>query len=435
VTLSAGALRTNHGFRRYLAARVVSTAGTLVTAVVLPVLMYRLTGSAAWTAAVVAAEALPHLLLAPVAAPVAARLNRRRLLFVADLAGAALLGSIPLAWWQDELSGWQVLAVACAVQAVFVLLEAAQTGALHALVGPELTPAGGVGLRGATGLVELMVPPLAGLAVVVVAPAPLLTLDAVSFLASALLVRAAFCKSCRTPGPGARGRVRPGLRFLSANPPSWTLVLAGTLHAAAGAAFLAMLLPWADRYLGVPPSGDLRLALLVSCWALGAVLGCAVAPALIRRLGPVRLARKGMAASLLCALGVLLCPHWLLAVLTGLLWGAAHTVTARAAIHALGRPARPAARMFWRGIGPVIGAVLAGAVAVWSSPRAGLAVGVVLVAIAALGARRGVAPLPPGAVPAQTGPGQAGDGIGDCPGDCTGECAENCTTDQRLIGP
>ncbi|HEY2725278.1 MAG TPA: MFS transporter, partial [Pseudonocardiaceae bacterium] len=107
-------MRGSPGFRRYLAARVVSAAGTLLTAVVLPVLLYRLTGSAGWTAAAVAVEAAPHLLLAPFAGAIAARLDRTRLLFTADLAGGALLASIPVAWWADVLSGWQVLAVACA---------------------------------------------------------------------------------------------------------------------------------------------------------------------------------------------------------------------------------------------------------------------------------------------------------------------------------
>ncbi|MGH3930033.1 MAG: MFS transporter, partial [Pseudonocardiaceae bacterium] len=193
---SSGTLRIDPGFRRYLAARVVSLAGTLITAVVLPVLVYRLTGSAAWTAAVVVVQALPHLLLAPVAASMVARYrNPRRLLFAGDLACGALLISIPLAWWNNGLTSWHVLAVAGAVHATFALLALAHLNALRALVGPELTAEGRTTVRSATGLVELMVPPLAGLAVTIVAPAGLLTLDAVSFVASALLVRAALGKT------------------------------------------------------------------------------------------------------------------------------------------------------------------------------------------------------------------------------------------------
>ena len=388
--------------------------GTLVTAVVLPVLMYRLTGSAAWTAVVVVAEALPHLLLATVIASMPVRRHWAAVLLSADLTGAVLLAGIPLAWWAGVLTSWQVLVVAGALQAMFLLQEPAQRSTVRVLVGPESAAASGVALRSATGLIELMVPPLAGLAVVIVAPAPLLALDAVSFLASALLVRAAIRRGgCRPgrrseqqppPEPPGRRQVRAALRFLRGNPPARTLVLAGTLHTAAGAAYLAMVLPWADQQLGVAPAGDARLALVVSCWGLGTIVGCSVCPALIRWLGPVRLARRSLFGSLACGLAVLACSHWLPAVLAGLLWGTAHTVTMKAAKDGLGRPALPAARLLWRGIGPVTGAALAGAVAVATTPRAGLAVGVALLAGAALLVRRGGAPVPAGSLPAQTTP-------------------------------
>ncbi|HEX2301975.1 MAG TPA: MFS transporter, partial [Pseudonocardiaceae bacterium] len=203
------------------------------------------------------------------------------------------------------------------------------------------------------------------------------------------------------PEPAGRRPVRAGWRFLRGNPPARTPVLAGTLHAAAGATYLAMLLPWADQQLGVPPAGDARLALVVSCWGLGAIVGCAVSPALLRRLGPVRLARRSLLGSLACGLAVWTCTHWLPAVLAGLLWGAVHTVVMKAVKDAVGQPALPAARLLWRGIGPVAGAALAGAVAVTANPRAGLAVGVALLAVAALLIRRGGTAAPAGSLPAQ----------------------------------
>ncbi len=383
---------------------MVSLAGTLITAVVLPVLVYRLTGTAAWTAAVVAAEALPHLLLAPFAAPIVARRDVRNVLLTADLAGAALLVSIPLAWGFGGLSGWQVLAVAGAGQAVFVLREAAHAGAFPVSVD---TAAG----RGTTGLVELMVPPLAGLAVAIVAPAPLLILDAVSFLASALLVRA----TVRTwfdrkrsdpkgskPAEPPRHRVRSGLRFLRSNPGSRGWAFAGTLHAAAGGAYLAMLLPWADRHLGVAPSGDARLALLISCWGLGAIIACALYPALTRRAGPAQLAKDGLLVALVGGLGGLASTDWLPAVVAGLLWGAGYTVASKAGLDAVGTPGRAVARLLWRGAGPLTGAALAGGVAVLGTPRAGLAVGVGLLALAEFTARLATAPVPPAPVLTQT---------------------------------
>ncbi|HEY6422233.1 MAG TPA: MFS transporter [Pseudonocardiaceae bacterium] len=415
--MTPGALRADPGFRRYLAARVVSMVGTLITAVVLPVLVYRLTGSAGWTAAVVAVEALPHLVLAPLAARVVRRLNARNLLFTADLAGAALLATVPLAWWSGDLSGWQVLAVAGAIQAAFVLRDRASSAALPALFGPEMTAAANNARREATDLVALMVPPLAGLAVAIVRPAPLLILGALSFLASALLVRAAVRTrpdptrpdptrpvptepTDQQPAEVPRHPVRSGLRFLRERPGPRALTLAGTLHAAAAGAYLAMLLPWADQHLGVPPWGDARLALLISCWGLGAMIGRALYPTLRARIGPLRLDREALLASLAFGLGMLASTNWLPAVLTGLLWGAGYTVATRAGMDAVGTPARAATRMLRAG-GLMTGAALAGAVATLATPRAGLAVGIGLLVLAEFAARRAAAPVRP---PVHRGP-------------------------------
>ena len=83
-------------FRRYLAARLVSVTGALVAVVALPLLVYQLTGSAAWTAAIAAAEALPYLAFGLLAGALADRLDRRRVMISTDLLSAALLASIPL---------------------------------------------------------------------------------------------------------------------------------------------------------------------------------------------------------------------------------------------------------------------------------------------------------------------------------------------------
>ncbi|MGH3914177.1 MAG: MFS transporter, partial [Pseudonocardiaceae bacterium] len=170
--------------------------------------------------------------------------------------------------------------------------------------------------------------------------------------------------------------------------PARKLALAGTLHAAAGAAFLALLLPWADQHLGVPPAGDARLALLLSCWGLGAMGGYSLLPVLLRRLGPVRLVRTGLVVSLVCGLGVVISTHWLPAVLIGLVWGAGHLVAAKAALYFLGRPARSAVLFLCRGLGPAMGATLAGALAILSTPRAALAVPVALLTLATLATPR-----------------------------------------------
>lgn len=55
-------LRDDPDFRRYWLARALSITGSMVTAIALPVLVYRLSGSTVLTAVVTALESAPYLL-------------------------------------------------------------------------------------------------------------------------------------------------------------------------------------------------------------------------------------------------------------------------------------------------------------------------------------------------------------------------------------
>lgn len=403
--VTEAALRARPQFRRYVAARVVSVAGMLLTAVVLPVLVYRLTGSVAWTAAVAVAQALPYVLLGTLTGT----LQRRSVELGADLAGAGVLASVPAAWLAGTSSPWHVLAVAFVAQALFVISDVADDGALNTLVGDDGAEAGRAAVSGSTTLVQLMVPLLIGLAVVVAAPELLLALAAAGAVVSALLVRTV-PRSPSIPAP----RREPGgaLRFLCRDPATRTMTLVGIAHAMAGGAFAAVLLPWAEVTLGVPPAGDARLALVVSCWAIGGVVAAGITPVLQRRLGPVRLGVEALLASLASGFAVLASTHWLTAVLVATLWGTAYWVVVCNAVEHR-RAAAPAqlrsrvdgwAVALTYGVGFPAGAVLAGAVAGATDPRIGLATGLAVLALGIAAAwrplRAAEGPAAPAPVPA-----------------------------------
>ncbi len=388
-------------FRRYLLSRAVSVTGALTSLVVMPVLVYQLTGSAAWTAAVAAAEALPYLLFGLLAGALADRVDRRRVMIGADLVAAAALVGIPVAWWLDGLGAVQVLVVAVVVQAAFVFFDAANFGALPTLVGkPRLTAAYST-LFGVTTVLELLVPPLAGLAVVVLSPPPLLGIHAATAIASALLLRR-IVAPLSEPVPAGRRRtvagvpraIREGLRFVWDHPTIRTLTALGAANAVAGGAWVAMLVPWADRVLGIAPAGDVRLALLFGCYGIGGIAASRLVPALSARLGGARLALLALPAALLCSALVLGATHWAWAVVAVIAFAAAHStvvlnaITYRQQLCPMDRQARvnTTARMLSWGVGSPTGAVLAGAVASTpAGPRAGLAVGVLALAVATAG--------------------------------------------------
>jgi MFS family permease len=382
-------------FSRYLMARVLSVTGAVVAAVAIPVLVYQLTGSAGWTSAVTAAEALPYLVFGLPAGALADRLDRRKMMVALDFAVAAVLLSVPLAWLAGGLSAVHVVAVAFAAQTAFVFFDAANFGALPALVGKERLTAAYSTLYGRTTVVELVVPGLTGLLVAVVAPAALLAVNALTGVGSALLLRG-IAGSMANPRPvrGAGelvGDVREGLRFLWHEPIVRTLTLVGAAHSVGSGAWMAVLVPFADRVLHVAPRGDVRLAALFSCWGVGAIIASRLSPRLTEWWGQARVALRALRALPLSLLGgvfVLVSGHWLLASAAMVYWGVAQAVVVINGItyrqqvcpEELQSRVNTTARMVAWGAGQPLGAFLGGVVAVKAGdPRAGLAAGVAVV--------------------------------------------------------
>ncbi|WP_245822252.1 MFS transporter [Lentzea waywayandensis] len=381
-------------FARYLNARVLSVVGAVVSAVALPVLVYQLTGSAGWTSAVTAAEALPYLVFGLLAGALADRLDRRVMMVAMDFTVAAVLLSVPLAWLAGGLTAPHVVVVAFATQTAFVFFDAANFGALPALVGKEKLTTAYSTLFGRTTIVELVVPGVTGLLVAIVAPAALLAVNALTAVGSALLLRA-ITSSLGTPRP-VRGAgelakdVREGLRFLWHEPIIRILTLVGATHSVSGGAWVALLVPFADKVLGVAPDGDVRLAALFSCWGLGAIIGSRLLPRVTARWGNARVALAALPLSLFAGVLVLVSGHWLLTCAAATFWGVVgaivviNGITYRQQVcpEELQSRVNTSARMIAWGLGRPLGAAVAGAASVAAGdPRAGIASGLAVLLV------------------------------------------------------
>lgn len=88
--------RLSADFWKFWAGQTISNLGSSFTAFALPLLVYNLTGSAMNLAISSAATFLPYLLFGLVIGAWVDRLNRKRLMIVADLLNAAAIASIPL---------------------------------------------------------------------------------------------------------------------------------------------------------------------------------------------------------------------------------------------------------------------------------------------------------------------------------------------------
>jgi MFS family permease len=367
-------LRDDPDFRRYWIARVLSVTGSLVTAVALPVLVYRLTGSPVLTALVSALEAAPYLVFGLFAGALSDRWNRRSVMVSADLINALVIGSVPLAHWLGVLSVAHVLVAAFVVQSVFTFFDGANFGALPVLVGRARVAQANAAVWTAASLAELLVPAGAGLLLAVVNPATLLLVDALSFAASAIAVRGIVrALSERREGKAPlRPRVlladiAEGVRFLVRHPGVRTMTMVGSLQSFAGGGFVALMVVWCDRVLHIGTSG-IRFGIVFGTWGIGGLVAAAALTKLLKRLAPAAITLRAIPVS--AALGVItaLAPTWPLAALCLLLWGSAYVLVIVNSIsyrqqvtpeHLLSR-VNTAGRMLSWGVGWTGGATVAG---------------------------------------------------------------------------
>lgn len=383
-------LTADPDFRRYFAARITSLGGSGMTFVVMPVLVYAVTGSPLWTSSITVAEALPYLLVGLFAGAVADRVDRRRLMVAADLTSAVLLASVPVSYALGALGPGQVLAVAFGAQTVFVFFDAANFGALPLLVGRDRIGAANAAVFGWGTVVETGAPPLAGALLAVLPAAPLLAVDAVSFLASALLIRAVRrplsdpSRVGQVPARQLLAEVRVGLRFLLDSPVVRIMTFLGAAQSFSGGAFVGQLVVWADRVLGVR-SGDPRLGMLFGSWGVGGVLASLVLPRVARRFGEARVTLVFLPISAAVGTLAVLPRDWRLATVGQLAWGVAYmvvvvnSVTLRQQLtpEPLLSRVSTAGRMLSFGVGYPLGAVVGGVLSSHLGPRPAIILGMI----------------------------------------------------------
>jgi MFS family permease len=277
-------------FRLWYLARSASVAGTAASAVALPLLAYRHTGSAGLTAAVVGLEALPYLLFGLFAGAAADRLRRRAMMIGADLGCALLLLTLPAAASLHALTTGHVLGVAFGVGCGFCWFDAASWGARMRLAGAAGIAQANSVMWSTEVVLGVAVPAGAGLVAVATDPTLVLALDAATYLVSAALIARIGTDLDPTPDArNARRRLRDdigeGVAYVWRQPVLRSLSLAGCCLNVAVGGSLGLLVVHADQVLGVSTSDGRIGAIHTSC-AVGSLIAALALPAAARRFGP-----------------------------------------------------------------------------------------------------------------------------------------------------
>jgi MFS family permease len=380
-------LRADPDFRRYWLARVLSMTGSLTTAVAMPVLVYQLTGSPFLTALVTTLEAAPYLLVGLFAGALTDRWNRKTVMVAADVVNTVLIASVPVAHWLGVLTVAHVLVAAFAAQMVFTFFDGANFGALPVLVGRARVARANAAVWSASSVLDLIAPATAGILLALVHPAELLTFDALTFAASAVLVRGilrALSESRENQPLRPRvlfGDIAVGLRFLVGHSGVRTMTIVGTLQSMAGGGFMALWVVWCDQILGIGTSGP-RFGILFGVWGIGGLIASAGLPLLLRRMQPARITLLAMPFSAALGVAASLAPSWPLAGAALMLWGIAYVLVVVNSISyrqqvtpedLLGR-VNTAGRMLAWGLGWTVGATVGGLLAAELGVRAAMVV-------------------------------------------------------------
>nr|WP_221204043.1 MFS transporter [Modestobacter versicolor] len=276
-------------FRHLWAAETVSQVGTQVTMLALPVVAVTLLDATPWQMGVLTAlETAAFLLIGLPAGAWVDRWRRKRVLVVADLVRAVVLGTLPLAYLLDVLTLGQLFVVAAVTGTATVFFDVAYQSYLPALVDRDQLVDGNGKLEASRAVAQVAGPGLTGVLLRLVGAPVLVLVDAASFLLSAL-----FLGSIRQPDTvpdradrrPLRTEIGEGLSFVVRHPLLRRIVACTGTANLFGSMTNALLVLYVIRELGL---SEATLGLVFSVGAVGGLLGAGTAAWYTRRVGEGR---------------------------------------------------------------------------------------------------------------------------------------------------
>jgi MFS family permease len=279
VTARPASVFRSSAFSRFYAGQALSYLGDGLRTLAIPLLVFRLTGSATalgWTWGL---ELLPYAFVSLVAGSLADRVDRRRLMIVCDALRFSVMALFCVLFATGHLTLWMIYAGVLLLAIGGSIFLGAQTPSIPYLLGKDRVKGAIAALSATEQGVNLVAPPIGGVLFAMVGPLPALILNAITYLTSQVAVA-----SVRTFGPdqpGAlpswreiAGDVAAGWRFLRADKAMLRLSIASSCFNFIGSVGFVALIPYFKRAFG---AGDHVVGIAFGCFAAGAALGAFVA--------------------------------------------------------------------------------------------------------------------------------------------------------------
>ena len=301
-----GLLRRSPSFGYLFLATAGSSIGTYLAAIALTVDVYDRTGSGVWVAALLIADFLPIVLIGLLLGPLVDRLSRRRLMIFSDLVRFGVFAALPFV---DSPGAVVALAAVSGIATGF-FLPAVYAGLPNLVPDEELTNANSL-LQTVETLAWMIGPVLGGLMLTAWGTSVPYTVNAVTFIVSAVLVARIPEGRLQSQDPLTRGHwrdVADGLRLVvTARPLRTVLVVWNVVLLGAGAINVAEIVFAKDTL----DAGDLGFGAIVAASGVGLAIGSFLAAPALGRVG---LRRHYVGSIALMGVG------WGGAALSGTIW-------------------------------------------------------------------------------------------------------------------
>ncbi|ROS71956.1 putative MFS family arabinose efflux permease [Curtobacterium sp. PhB130] len=282
-------LRRVPGFRPYWSAATVSSFGSAVSAVAVPVLVVTVLHASPFEVGLVnAAQFLPYALFGLIVGAYVDRFRRKPLLIWASVGRGVCLGAIPVLWAAGLLNLWVTAAALFVFGILSVVGFAATQSLLPRIVPRSLLLTANARVDQSDAAAQTVGPALGGVLVSIVTAPVAVALDAVSYFVDAVLiarVQVVEQKAARVAGARLRSDIADGLRWTYGHATLAPLALSTHLWFLANAAGLTVFATLALRTLALPAA---VYGAILAVSGVAMLLGATAAPRLGTRFGAGR---------------------------------------------------------------------------------------------------------------------------------------------------
>lgn len=212
---------TRSDFWKFWLGQSISQLGGSFTAFALPLLVYKLTGSAVSLAIGTAAYFLPYLLFGLLIGAWVDRVDRKRTMIAVDLGRAVIIALIPILSAADALTVEWIYGGAFVLSTLTIAFDSGQFAAVPSLVGKDDLVTANGRLQASFAAATIAGPLLAGVLLAVADVETVFWIDAASFVVSAIslaLVRASFNPEEPPEKKHILRDVSEGLRYVLGHP-------------------------------------------------------------------------------------------------------------------------------------------------------------------------------------------------------------------------